>query len=256
MWETCPVNETRLLVLFDLDGTLVDPAGSITGGIAAALAGAGLPVPGPERLSAMVGPALTTSLRDLAGVPEDRLDEVIAAYRAGYRSSGMAESRPYPGIPEVLAELQGRCLLAVATQKPEGLAHELLRLQGLDGFFASIHGSPDDERTAAPDGKASIVAAALERHRGAWDHAVMIGDRSHDVHGAAANGLPCIGITWGFAADGELEDAGAAEVVTRAEDLPAAITRTAAAPAALTEAASAAALDAAGSREVAAHGRL
>lgn len=230
MWETCPVNDSRLLVLFDLDGTLVDPAGSITGGIAGALAGAGLPVPPPRELERMVGPALSVSLRDIAHVPADRLDEVIAAYRAGYRSAGMAASRPYPGIPELLGRLGRDALLAVATQKPQGLAQELLRVQGLDRFFASIHGSPDDERAAAPDGKASIVAAALAAHAGGYERAVMIGDRSHDVHGAAANGVPCIGVSWGFAAPGELKEAGAVALVSEAGLLPAAIEAHAAAP--------------------------
>ena len=215
------MKESRLLVLFDLDGTLVDPAGAITGGISDALAACGLPVPPAADLQRMVGPALVTSLRDIAGVPADRVDEVIAIYRAGYRSAGMAQSRPYPGIADAVSRLRaGGCLVAVATQKPEPLAIELLATQGLLDLFDSVHGSPADEQAAAAlDGKTTIITAALARHTGRFDRAVMVGDRRHDVHGAAANGLDCIGVNWGFAAAGELEAAGAAAVVGTAEDL-------------------------------------
>ena len=221
VWETDPVKESRLLVLFDLDGTLVDPAGSITGGISAALTECGLPVPPPEELQRMVGPALGTSLREIAGVPEARVAEVIAHYRAGYRETGMAQSRPYPGIEAAVGQLRaGGSLVAVATQKPEPLANELLREQGLSGLFDSVHGSPADEQAAAAlNGKTTIIRAALDRHAGSYDRAVMVGDRRHDVQGAAANGLDCIGVDWGFAADGELAAAGAYAVVGSAEEL-------------------------------------
>mgnify|MGYP003297490779 CR=1 FL=1 len=68
-----------------------------------------------------------------------------------------------------------------------------------------------------PSGKAGIVAAALAdlatHHGPEADHAVMVGDRAQDVAGAAANGLDCIGVGWGFATDGELDAAGAVEIV-------------------------------------------
>jgi phosphoglycolate phosphatase len=213
----------RSLILFDLDGTLVDPAGAITGGISAALRSHGLPVPDDDALQAMVGPPLVESLTSLGGVPASRVQDVVASYRAGYVATGMAQSRPYPGISRcVEALLEGGAIVAVATQKPEWLAEELLEVQGLRHLFASVHGSPRDETMAAV-GKASIIRAALERHDAAAhiaaNSAVMVGDRRHDVEGAAANGLPCIGVRWGFAAPDELEEAGASVVVTSADEL-------------------------------------
>lgn len=215
------MTNSRALVLFDLDGTLVDPAGSITGGIGKALLDHGLPVPGPRELHSMVGPALVTSLRRVARVPERLIDPVMAAYRAGYRSFGMAQSRPYPGIVDCVHTLRADGVrVAVATQKPEWLAEELLTAQGMAGLFDSVHGAPRDERAAAAlKGKATIIAAALAAHAGRYDTAVMVGDRSHDVAGAAANRLPCVGVSWGFAAPGELEEAGAASVVHSADEL-------------------------------------
>jgi phosphoglycolate phosphatase len=215
------VTNSRALVLFDLDGTLVDPAGSITGGIGKALRDHGLPVPGPRELQSMVGPALVTSLRSVARVPERLIDPVLAAYRAGYRSLGMAQSRPYPGIVDCVRSLRADgARVAVATQKPEWLAEELLTAQGLLGLFDSVHGAPRDEHAAAAlKGKATIIAAALAAHAGHFDRAVMVGDRSHDVAGAMANGLGCVGVSWGFAGPGELEEAGAAAVADTADEL-------------------------------------
>ena len=214
------MTQTTVPVIFDLDGTLVDPAGGITGGISAALAEAGLPVPSPELLDAMVGPKLSDSLLNVAKVPADKLEDVVRRYRGHYVATGMAQSRLYPGIRDVLDSFaaSGRPL-AVATQKPQGLARKLLSLHGIDGFFRGIHGAPDDETSidGVPVGKTAIIAAALRDLD--TQHAVMVGDRAQDVDGAVANGLDCIGVAWGFAPEGELETAGAVAVV----DTPAAL---------------------------------
>ncbi|NUP73264.1 MAG: HAD hydrolase-like protein, partial [Sinomonas sp.] len=156
-------------------------------------------------LNAKVGPPLLESLDRLAEVPAEVLPAVVHTYRRRYISEGMAESRPYPGIPELLDRLRSAGYhLAVATQKPESIAKKLLSLHDLDRRFHSIHGAPDDETLPPlPDGKASIVAAALAVNHAS--KAVMVGDRRHDAAGAAANGIPCIGVAWGFAEPGELE---------------------------------------------------
>jgi phosphoglycolate phosphatase len=80
-------------VIFDLDGTLVDPAGGITDGIASALTELGLPVPGLDVLNAMIGPKLSDSLLNIAGVPAARLADAVWIYRRQYLESGIAQSR-------------------------------------------------------------------------------------------------------------------------------------------------------------------
>ena len=223
LWQACPVAPAPSLILFDLDGTLVDPAGAITDGIAAALTAHGFPRPDDDALQAMVGPPLVQSLAAIAEVPPALIPDVVASYRTGYLATGMARSRPYPGIVRcVEALVEAGAVVAVATQKPEWLAEELLEVQGMRHLFASVHGSPRDE-TAAVHGKGPIIRAALERHARSARNAVMIGDRRHDVEGAAANGLVCIGVSWGFALAGELENAGAVRIVDSAEDLPEAL---------------------------------
>ncbi|WP_425861372.1 HAD hydrolase-like protein [Arthrobacter sp. TWP1-1] len=226
----------RTAVLFDLDGTLVDPAGGITGGIAHALGAMNLPVPDAEVLQAMIGPKLADALISIVGVPADQVDEVIAHYRKWYTAQGMAMSQVYPGIKELLTQLKADGVaLAVATQKPEPLANKLLAHHGLDGFFHVIRGSHADETLKPGDadyrpGKAEIIGAALRDLALLTDRltdqdsrlpAIMVGDRHQDVLGARSNGLECIGVAWGFAPDGELAAAGVAAVVRSTVELAA-----------------------------------
>lgn len=220
------MTQTTVPVIFDLDGTLVDPAGGITDGIASALQALGLPVPGQDMLEAMIGPKLSDSLLNVAKVPADLLDEVIRRYREYYVATGIGQSRLYPGIREVLESFAaaGRPV-AVATQKPQGLARTVLEHHGIDGLFQAIHGSADDESAVdgVPVGKTGIIAAALKDL--GTQHALMVGDRAQDVAGAVANGLDCIGVAWGFAPDNELENAGAVAVVATADELVTTIDR-------------------------------
>ncbi|MGM7667253.1 HAD hydrolase-like protein [Microbacterium sp. A93] len=211
----------RPAILFDLDGTLVDPAGSITGGIAASLRSNGLPVPGPEQLNALVGPPLREGLRSLEGVTEENLPAVIRDYRAGYLSHGMAASTVYPGIRDALMDLGGEYRLVVATSKPQALARRLLRCQGLDHHFAAICGSNDDETAPVPPHgtKVQAMAEALAAV-GHPERAVMVGDRHFDLHGATHHGLPGIGALWGFGTQAELTAAGATALCEDAADLP------------------------------------
>ncbi|GAA3693765.1 HAD family hydrolase [Zhihengliuella alba] len=227
-----PAPAARSAVVFDLDGTLVDPAGAITNGIAEALAAHGVPVPSQQVLDAMIGPPLATSVAAVPGVRPEDVQSIIDHYRAGYLAHGMADSRVYPGIVDLLEDLGRRGIArAVATSKPVDMARRLLRIQGLDGLFETVHGADPDE--AKPHaGKAAIVAEALaalglaevgpeERGR----RAVMVGDRYFDIEGAHAHGLPCIGVEWGYAPEGELAAADADAVVSEAGALRAALGR-------------------------------
>lgn len=206
----------RPVILLDLDGTLVDPAGSITGGIAATLARHGLPTPTPEQLRSLVGPPLRTGLLSLDGVTEQNVSTLIRDYRAAYWATGMAASRPYPGIPQALEDLAQDHVLAVATSKPVSAARRLLALQGLDHVFHAVCGASDDEQAPLPahGTKVEAIAQALAAvGRSTGDQArpvidvVMVGDRHYDLDGAEHHGLPSVGVTWGFSAPGELESA-------------------------------------------------
>ncbi|MEN5072756.1 HAD hydrolase-like protein [Isoptericola cucumis] len=205
------------LVLLDLDGTLTDSAPGILAGIRHAYGVLGLPVPDEATLRSFVGPPITESFGG-HGVPADRVDEAVTAYREVFAAGGMYDNRVFDGVPQVLRELRAAgCTLAVATSKPEVFARPICDRFGLTELVDGVFGAPIEEGTST---KADVIAkalAALGRTSpvvpGADGPAVMVGDREHDVHGAAAHGIPCLGVTWGYAADGELEAAGAAGLV-------------------------------------------
>lgn len=208
------------LVLLDLDGTLSDSAPGITASVRVAFEALGLPEPGPEVLRSFAGPPLPTSFR-AHGVPDDRVDEAIAVYREAYEAGGMWESPLFVGIEDQLRRLrEAGCTLAVATSKPEVYARPVAAHWGLDALVDGVYGAPLDH---VPSTKATVIAHALsslgaERVPGPAA-TLMVGDRHHDVDGAAEHGFRCLGVAWGYAGPGELTDAvGVVPTVDRLAD--------------------------------------
>jgi phosphoglycolate phosphatase len=205
------------LVLFDLDGTLVDSTPGIFASVRVAAAELGLREPDPEQLLQMVGPPLQEGFALVLGVPVAEVPRAVAAYRAHYSAGALLDVTVHDGIPELLGALtQQGMTLAVATSKPEVFAVRVLAATGLLPSFASVHGATLDGAVRHKD---QVVAAALAAHPEGTDP-VLIGDRAHDVLGAAAHGLPCIGAGWGPAEDGELAEAGAAAIAATPAEVP------------------------------------
>ncbi|MGV8976574.1 MAG: HAD hydrolase-like protein [Cellulomonas sp.] len=202
------------LVLLDLDGTLMDSAPGIVSSAAQAYRTLGLPVPDPPTLRSFVGPPLTDSF-PRHGVPVERLSEMVRAYRTAFEAGGMFDNSVFDGVPDALSRLRAAgCTLAVATSKPVVYARPICDHFALSDLVDAVYGAPLDAHSST---KATVIAEALAGLGFAPDadgaRAVMVGDRAHDVQGATANGLECIGVTWGYAADGELEHAGAVALV-------------------------------------------
>jgi len=197
------------LVLFDLDGTLVDSTPGIWASVRVAAAQVGLPEPTPEQLRDMVGPPLEDGFALVLRVPVTEVPRAVAAYRAHYSAGALLDVTVHDGIRELLGGLrEDGATLAVATSKPEPFAVRVLAHTGLLTAFAGVHGATFDGTVRHKD---QVVAAALAAHPGGRSP-VLVGDRAHDVLGAAAHGLPCIGAGWGAAPQGELSAAGAVAV--------------------------------------------
>ncbi len=181
------------LVLFDLDGTLTDSAEGVVASFRHALGELGAPVPEGDLVSRIVGPPMHVTMADLVG---DRAGEAMTAYRADYTTRGWAMNRTFDGVPELLADLRSAGVrLAVATSKSEPIARRILEHFCLDGFFEVIAGaSPDGVRSA----KADVVAHALAQLTPLPTRVLMVGDRSHDVEGAAQHGIDTVVVDWGY----------------------------------------------------------
>ncbi len=194
-------------ILFDLDGTLTESGPGIISSVRYALEKMGGPVLDDDALGRFIGPPLLDSFRDFCGFDPAEVTVAIAAYREYYATDGQYENAVYDGIPELLASLRaaGRTL-AVATSKAEVFAESILDHFALTEHFATIVGSELDGRRTA---KADIITEALARLGRPTAGTVMIGDRSHDVRGAATVGVGSIGVLWGYGDDAELTAAGA-----------------------------------------------
>lgn len=202
-------------IYFDLDGTLTDSGPGIMNAVAYALAAMGRPVPSRASMRRFIGPPLSYSFQAYEGMSPEDARRAVELYRVYYNDRGKFENTPYPGIDRLLEALQAKGKrLYVATSKPEGLSVEILEHFGLAGYFERIAGSTlDDSRST----KIQVLRYAIGM--GGRERAVMVGDRHLDVEGARENGLPCVGVVYGYGSRQELQEAGALALADTVEDL-------------------------------------
>ncbi|ORB71004.1 HAD-IA family hydrolase [Mycobacterium shinjukuense] len=181
-------------MIFDLDGTLTDSADGIVASFCHALGRIGVPVPDGDLAAQIVGPPMDETFHALR--LGEHTDAAIAAFRADYGTRGWAMNSLYDGIGPLLDDLRAAGVrLAVATSKLEPTARRILAHFGLEQHFDVIAG-------AAPDGsrhsKTDVLAHALAQLQPLPERVLMVGDRSHDVDGAAAHGIDAVVVGWGY----------------------------------------------------------
>ena len=195
-------------ILFDLDGTITESGPGIIRSVQYALEKLGRPEENPEMLRAFVGPPLIDGFMDYAGLDRDTAEKAVTLYRERYSTKGIFEVSLYPGIKEMLRELEERGMrLAVASSKPDVFVKQILDHCEIDGFFESVTGSSLTENDA---GKPHIITKALDRLSmlDRKSEVIMVGDRKYDILGAHAVGILSIGVTYGYGTREELLSAG------------------------------------------------
>ncbi len=212
------LTRTWSAILFDLDGTITDSAPAITSSLARTFALLGRPVPSDTELLAYVGPPLVAAFTEYAGMTPDEAVEAVAVYRADYSGPASLDTAVYPGVAGLLERIHDAGIpLALATSKPEHTAIAILEHFELDRFFTVVVGASENETRS---NKTDIVEEALLRLGAAGADLtapVMVGDRSYDAEGAAANNVPAILVEWGYGSPAEA--AGATAVVHSADQL-------------------------------------
>jgi phosphoglycolate phosphatase len=195
-------------VLFDLDGTLTDSRDGIVRCLEYALSRSGVAVPPPETLSSHIGAPLREIFRGLMGNPgPEAVEQAVRLYREHFESVGMFYNKVYPGVVDLLEDIHGRGWLAyVVTSKAETTSRQVVKHFALDSFFAAVYGSDMDGARAD---KGELIEYVLKKESIRPADTVMVGDRSNDVRGALVNGLPAVGVTYGYGTRAELVEAGA-----------------------------------------------
>lgn len=203
-------------VFLDLDGTLTDPRQGITRSVVYALEEMDLPVPDPDSLTWMIGPALIDSFAKLGA---DDPERALAFYRKRYADVGLFENSVYAGIPDALRVLQRRGFeLNLATAKPHVYARRITDRFDLSGFLTNQYGP---ELDGTRNDKGELLAHALSLTGTDPKQSVMVGDRIHDINAARSVGMRSIAVTWGY---GSAEETAQADILCESPgDLPAII---------------------------------
>jgi len=189
------------LVIFDVDGTLVDSQNHIVSGMEAAFAETGLTMPSRSDVLSIVGLSLPEAFGVLApGASQAQNRQLVEAYKTSYmrlRSADAAASSPlYPGARAALERLKGddHLLLGIATGKSRRGLDVLLEAHGLTGFFDNEQVADHHPSKPHP----SMLLASLSELGVGAGHSVMVGDTAYDMEMAGAAGVAGLGVSWGY----------------------------------------------------------
>ena len=203
-------------VFLDLDGTLMDSRPGILSSLRHAFLSIGREDLAATDLTWMIGPPFVESFAKI-GLAE--ADSALEAYRTHYCSGGMFHAKVYEGIHDALRRLMGSgCRLYLATAKPHVYARDITAHFGLAESLTAEFGP---ELDGTRNWKGDLLRYALERTGEDPGHAVMVGDRHHDMAAAAEVGVNSIAVRWGYGTPDEWTTA--ATVIDHPTSLPAAI---------------------------------
>ena len=201
-------------LIFDLDGTLTDPALGVVRCMNYALTKHNYsPLPDAE-ITQHIGPPLEQTLQILSGSSDDsHIAELTDSYRERYGELGYKENTVYPGIVEMLDSLRDQNIrLGVCTSKLEINAFRVLDEFQLAHYFDFINGS------AEPGPKGKQLADLLQKNH-IDRNAIMIGDRHVDLRAAKENKLASAGVLWGYGSKEELVSESPAFLFDTPQDL-------------------------------------
>ncbi len=208
------------IVIFDLDGTLIDSRIGIHSSVVHTLQVMGSEAVGQDVLSQFIGPPLIDSFQRVCGMSEADAERAVAVYKDYFAVEGIKGYEVYEDVPEMLWLLRASGVaMAIATTKDEVFARQILLEADLLPYFTEVIGS-DHEGTMLR--KPELIAAALSAVQSAAGVAAptassagaappadssprmaMVGDHGLDVLGAKANGIAAIAVAYGF---GDLDD--------------------------------------------------
>lgn len=209
------------LIIFDVDGTLLDSQNTIVHGFDAGFTAVGLPVPDRKTILSIVGRSLDMAFADLVGPQhQDKVPEMAAVYRAekiARRKAGLDQDPLYPGAREAIDRLHARedILLGIATGKAMRGVRHMMDVHDLHGRFITIQTADTSPSKPHPD----MIERALGETGADPERTVMIGDTGFDMAMARAGGVHAIGVTWGYHDHSQLSADGAEKIIHDFDEL-------------------------------------
>ena len=192
-------------ILFDLDGTLTDPALGITNSVRYALKKFGIEADRKE-LYKFIGPPLIDSFMEFYGFDYEKAVKALEYYREYFSDKGIFENSIFAGVKEMLKSLKksGKKII-LATSKPEKYAVRILEHFNIKEYFDFVAGATMDEKRNQKD---QVIEYALkECGIKNTDEAVMVGDRKYDILGAHQFNIKAVGVLFGYGSKEELLNA-------------------------------------------------
>lgn len=206
--------------IFDLDGTLLDTLGDLAASVNYALQTHDMPIHSIDDVRRFVGNGVRLLMERAVpnGASNPQFDAAFATFRQHYMAHSLDTTRPYAGIPEMLQVLRQRGYrTAVVSNKFYAATQELCRHFFPDTIEVAIgeHEAEGIRKKPAPD---TVIEALrqLGEHR---EEAVYVGDSDVDIATAAASGMPCISVLWGFRDRQFLIDHGASRIISQPHEL-------------------------------------
>ena len=220
-----PANANYDVVIFDLDGTLIDSRIGIHSSIVHTLKEMGVPAVDQELLTQFIGPPLIDSFQSVSGMNETDAERAVAVYKDYFAVEGIKGFEVYEGVPEMLWLLRASGVrMAIATTKDEVFGREIALNADFMPFLEVVIGS---DREGKMIRKPELIAAALSalqippsfprKRESSTAHSavpspatpriVMVGDHALDITGAKANNIASIAVTYGFGNNEELREA-------------------------------------------------
>jgi phosphoglycolate phosphatase len=186
------------LVIFDLDGTLVDSVDDLCNAVNAARAYMGLPPLPHDVVASYVGNGAPVLIRRAMGpeATEQQVEDALAFFLSYYREHMLDHTRPYPGVVETLETLHSRGVrMAVLTNKPQRFSRDMCAGLGLSQYFFQIYGGNSfEQKKPDPVGIRALMQEAQARQQETW----MVGDSATDVLTARNAGVRSVGVTYGI----------------------------------------------------------
>lgn len=189
------------VVVFDVDGTLLDTSEGILASVKYTIDKMGLPPLSDEVISTFIGPPIQNSFAKAYGLQGEILQEIATIFRNQYKDVDLLKAKPYEGIYEVFeALLENGIKPAIATYKRQDYATMILKNFGFDKYTDIMYGADHENKLKKRDiiEMALKDAGAVQDENGLYPDAVMIGDSDNDAIGADGIGTKFIGVTFGF----------------------------------------------------------